>query len=98
MKTRALRQRKPQQPYFTREIHAHVLIIINKKITALNCITDSKTRTTHIPVISTLAQQPSNKCRKRVIFREPDQATTPAAYNSNLNTSEHISTRTFTPP
>jgi hypothetical protein len=53
-----------------------------------SCITDNKTRTTHIPVASTLAQQPSNKGRKCVIFREPDQATTPAAYTSNLNTSQ----------
>jgi hypothetical protein len=29
-----------------------------------------------------------NKGRKRVIFHEPDQATTPAAYTSNLNTSQ----------
>jgi hypothetical protein len=58
------------------------------KITTLSCITYSKKRTTHIPVTSTLAQQPSNKGRKRVLFHKPDQATTTAAYNSNLNTSQ----------
>jgi hypothetical protein len=39
-------------------------------------------------VASTLAPQPSNKGRKRIVFREDDQATTPTAYNSNLNTSQ----------
>jgi hypothetical protein len=58
------------------------------KIPILSCITDSKTRTTHIPITSNLAQQPSNKGHKRVIFHEPNQAITPAAYNSNLNTSQ----------
>jgi hypothetical protein len=58
------------------------------KIPTLSCITDSKIQTTRIPVTSTLAQHPSNKGNKCVIFHEPDQATTPAAYNSNLNTSE----------
>jgi hypothetical protein len=41
-----------------------------------------------IPVASTLAQQPINKGRKRVIFCEPDQTTIPAAYTSHLNTSQ----------
>jgi hypothetical protein len=58
------------------------------KIPTLSCITDSNTQTTRIPITSTLAQQPRNKGRKRVIFHEPNQATTPAAYNSNLNTSQ----------
>jgi hypothetical protein len=35
-----------------------------------------------------MTQQPSNKGRKHVIFREPDHATTPAAYTLNLNTSQ----------
>jgi hypothetical protein len=39
------------------------------KIPTLSCITDSKTRTPHIPTASTLAQQPSNKGRKYVIFK-----------------------------
>jgi hypothetical protein len=56
------------------------------KIPTLRCITDSKTRKTHIPVTSTLAPQPINKGRKRVVFCEHDQATTPTAQNSNLNT------------
>jgi hypothetical protein len=38
------------------------------KITTFSCITDSKARTTHIQITSTLAQQPSNKGRKRVFF------------------------------
>jgi hypothetical protein len=56
------------------------------KIPTLICITYSKTRKTHIPVALTLAPQPSNKGRKHVVFCEHDQATTPTAYNSNLNT------------
>jgi hypothetical protein len=58
------------------------------KIPAISCIKDSKTRTTHIPITSTLTQQPINKVRKRVMCHEPDQATTLAAYNLNLNTSK----------
>jgi hypothetical protein len=55
------------------------------KIPTFGCITDNKIHTTHIQSASTLAQQPSNKGRKRVIFRKPDHATTPEAYASNLN-------------
>jgi hypothetical protein len=58
------------------------------KIPTRRCLTDTKIRTSYIQAASTLAQQPSNKGRKRVIFREPDHATTPAAYTSNLNTSQ----------
>jgi hypothetical protein len=58
------------------------------KISTLSCITDSKTQTTHIPTTSTLAQQPSNKGSKRVIFNDANLPHTPAAYNSNLNTSQ----------
>jgi hypothetical protein len=58
------------------------------KIITLHCIKDNKIRTTHIQAASTLAQQPINKGRKRVIFREPDHATTPAAYASNMKTSQ----------
>jgi hypothetical protein len=54
----------------------------------LHCIKDNKIRTTHIQSASTLAQQPSNKVRKCVIFRKPDHATTLAAYASNMNTSQ----------
>jgi hypothetical protein len=68
-------------------VHSHALIILKKK-TTLNCITDNKTRKTHIPVASTLSPQPSNKGSKRVVFREHDQTTTPTSYNSNLNTSQ----------
>jgi hypothetical protein len=58
------------------------------KIPTLSCITDSKTQKTHIPTTSTLAQQPINKGRKRVIFHDDRQQYTPAAYHSNLNTSQ----------
>jgi hypothetical protein len=58
------------------------------KIPTLRCIIDSKTQKTHIPTTSTLAQQPSNKGRKRVIFNDDKQQYTPAAYHSNLNTSQ----------
>jgi hypothetical protein len=54
------------------------------KIPTLNCITDSKTQKIQVPSPSTFAQQPSNKGRKRVIF----QQCSPAAYHSNLNTSQ----------
>jgi hypothetical protein len=58
------------------------------KIPTLRCITDNKISTTRVQEDSTLAQQPSNKGHISVIFREPDHATTPAAYTSNLNTSQ----------
>jgi hypothetical protein len=58
------------------------------KIPTLSCIADSKTQKTHIPTKSTLSQQPSNKGRKRVIFHDANQQYTPAAYHSNLNTSQ----------
>jgi hypothetical protein len=62
------------------------------KIPTLNCITDSKTQKTQVPSTSTLAQHPSNKGRKRVIFHDDEQQCSPAAYHSNLNTSqqEHL--------
>jgi hypothetical protein len=58
------------------------------KIPTLSCIPDNKISTTHVQADSTLMKQPSNKGRKRIIFREPDHAITPAAYASNLNTSK----------
>jgi hypothetical protein len=57
------------------------------KMPILRCITKNKIRTTYIQAASTLAQQPSSKGRKRVIFHKPD-ATTQAAYTLNLNTSQ----------
>jgi hypothetical protein len=88
MKTRALQQKKPLQPYFTGEIHSRAPTIPKTKIPTIRCITDKKTRTTHIQAASTLSQQPSNKGRKRVVFHEHVQANTPAAYASNMNTSQ----------
>jgi hypothetical protein len=58
------------------------------KIPTLSSITDSKTQKTHIPTTSTYEQQPSNKGRKRVISHDANQQYTPAAYHSNLNTSQ----------
>jgi hypothetical protein len=58
------------------------------KTPTLNCITDSKTQKTQVPTTSTLAQQPSNKGRKRVICHDDRQQFSPAAYHSNLNTSQ----------
>jgi hypothetical protein len=58
------------------------------KIPTISCITDSKTQKTHIPTTSTLVQQPSNKGRTRFIFNDVNLQYTPAAYNSNLNTSQ----------
>jgi hypothetical protein len=40
------------------------------KIPTLSCISDSKTQKTPIPTTLTLAQQPSNKGRTRVIFND----------------------------
>jgi hypothetical protein len=51
------------------------------KIPTQSCIADSKTQKTHIPTTSTLAQQPRNKGRKRVIFHDANHQYTPAAYN-----------------
>jgi hypothetical protein len=58
------------------------------KIPTLNCITDSKTQNIQVPTPSTFAQQPSNKGRKRVIFNDDKQQCSPAAYHSNLSTSQ----------
>jgi hypothetical protein len=54
----------------------------------MSCITDSKTQKNQIPTTSTLAQQPSNKGRKRVIFHDDKQQCSHTAYHSNLNTSQ----------
>jgi hypothetical protein len=35
-----------------------------------------------------MAQQPNHKGRKRVIFHKTQQMTTPAEYNSHLNTAQ----------
>jgi hypothetical protein len=94
MITHALLRKKQQQPYttggdtFTCAYHA------NTKIPTLSCITDSKTQKTHIPTTSTLAQQPSKKGRKCILFHDDKQQYSPAAYHSNLNTSQQ---RTFAP-
>jgi hypothetical protein len=58
------------------------------QIPTLNCITDSTTHKTQVPTTPTLAQQPINKGRKRVIFHYDKQQCSPAAYHSNLNTSQ----------
>jgi hypothetical protein len=58
------------------------------KTPTLRCVADNTIRTPYIQSASTLAQQPSNKGRKRVIFCEPDHVTTPTSYASNLNTSQ----------
>jgi hypothetical protein len=47
------------------------------KIPPLNCIADSKTQKTQVPTTLTLAQQPSNKCRKHVIFHDDKQNANP---------------------
>jgi hypothetical protein len=58
------------------------------KIPTLSCITDSKTQRTQVPITSTLAQQNINKGCTRVIFHDDKQQCSPAAYHSNLNTSQ----------
>jgi hypothetical protein len=88
MITHALPRKKQQQTYITGEIHSHVLTIPKLKKPTLSCITDSKTQKTHIPTTSTLAQKPSNKGRNHIIFHDANQQYTPAAYHSNLNTSQ----------
>jgi hypothetical protein len=47
-----------------------------------------KTQKTQVPTTSTLAQQPSNKGLKRVIFHDDKQQCSPAAYHSNINMSQ----------
>jgi hypothetical protein len=69
MKTYDLRQKKTQQHYFTGEIHSHVRIILKQKYSHLVAEQTAKHENTHIPVASTLAPQPSNKDRKRIVFR-----------------------------
>jgi hypothetical protein len=54
----------------------------------LNCIADSKTQKTQVPTTSTLAQQPGNKGRKRIIFHDDKQQCSHAAYHLNLNPSQ----------
>jgi hypothetical protein len=61
---------------------------LKTKIPTLRCITDNKKSAACNQAASTSAQHPSNKGRKRVIFHETDNATTTAAYVSNLNTSQ----------
>jgi hypothetical protein len=58
------------------------------KILTLNCITDSKTQKIQVTAPSTFTPQPSNKGRKRVIFHDDKPQCSPAAYHSNLNTSQ----------
>jgi hypothetical protein len=58
------------------------------KIPTLNCITDSKTQKIPVPTPSTFAQQPSSNGRKRIICHDDKQQCSPAAYHSNLNTSQ----------
>jgi hypothetical protein len=59
------------------------------KIPTLCCITDKNKKTTYKKMVaSTLAQQPSYKGRKRVIFNETNNTIAPAAYTSNMNTTQ----------
>jgi hypothetical protein len=58
------------------------------KITTLFCITDKNKNTTYMQTASTLAQHPIKKGRKHVIFNKTNDAITPAAYVSNMNTSQ----------
>jgi hypothetical protein len=53
----------------------------------ISCLPANTAATQHIPSTS-MAQQPNHKGRKRVIFHENQQITTPTAYDSNLNTAQ----------
>jgi hypothetical protein len=59
---------------------------LKTKIPTLNCITDSETQKTQVPTTSTVAQQPSSKGCKHIIFHDDKQQSSPAANHSNLNT------------
>jgi hypothetical protein len=53
----------------------------------ISCLTANTAPTQHIQSTS-MAKQPNHKGRKRVIFHDTHQITTPAAYSSNLNTAQ----------
>jgi hypothetical protein len=57
------------------------------KIPTISCLPANTAPTQQDPSTS-IAQQPHHKGRKRVIFHDTHQITTPAAYNSNLNTAQ----------
>jgi hypothetical protein len=57
------------------------------KIPTIRCLPANTAPAQQIPSTS-MAQQPNHKGRRRVIFQETQQITTPAAYNSNLNTAQ----------
>jgi hypothetical protein len=57
------------------------------KIPTIGCLTANTAPTQHIPSTS-MAKNPNHKGCKRVIFHDTHQITTPAAYNSNLNTAQ----------
>jgi hypothetical protein len=57
------------------------------KIPTISCLPANTAPTKQNPLTS-MAQQPNHKGRKRVIFHDTHQITTPAAYNSNLNTAQ----------
>jgi hypothetical protein len=83
----ASQQMKQQQPYITGggtfkcEYHPRT------KIPTISCLTANTAPIQHVPSPS-MAQQPNHKGRKRVIFHDTHQITTPAAYTSNLNTTQ----------
>jgi hypothetical protein len=68
MKTCALQQKKTTATLFHGGDTFTCAYHPETKIPTLRCVTDDKIRRTYIQAASTLAQQPSNKGRKRVIF------------------------------
>jgi hypothetical protein len=57
------------------------------KTPTISCLPANTAPTQQITSTS-MAQQPNHKGRKRVIFHKTQQITTPAAYNSDLNTAQ----------
>jgi hypothetical protein len=78
---------KQQQLYITGEIPSSANITPKQKNPTISCLTVNTAPTQHIQSTS-MAKQPTHKGRKRVIFHDTHQITTPAAYNSNLNTAQ----------
>jgi hypothetical protein len=84
--THASQQMKQQQPYTTGEIPSNANITLEQKFPQLAVYQLIQPRQKN-PSTS-MTQQPNHRGRKRVILHDTHQITTPAAYNSNLNTAQ----------
>jgi hypothetical protein len=65
-----------------------VFTVQKTKKPTLNYIRESNTQNIQVTAPSTFVQQPCSKGPKRVIFHNDKQQCSPAAYHSNLSTSQ----------